>query len=502
MNEGAPGRPSAHDRYDVDHPAKVATGHEVRERVDQEYRERFGPFGAYVAHLLSPGKVDDLLDAQAAQLRGQVMTRSAPPEPGVDYLGITHQELHDGVHVGGDPGIVGEHGDLWTQLGNELVEFNDAIVKAIADSEPDWTGKAGDQARQAMAGLAQKAGETAVAAQLAGTLFAQQSRALSTARANVPPPPAEPFDVDAANRRLMTTTDPVALVMRAAADRAEFLRQQEEHRQAADAVEKYDRTVAQTAAAQPAFAPPPAAPVPPAAPTPPEGRPTPVAPGQVPGGRAAVPDAGDATDPASATSDTGGTTGAGTTNASGTGTPAPGGVGGTGGLGVTGTSGLAGVPGPGRVGSGGGDGPDRGAGSGGGAGFGGAAGFGGGTGSGRGAGTGGGAKPGAGFGGLGGARGQVGGVPGSESRGGPGSAVRGLGGAGGTHGEGVGRGGRPAGAGPGVAGGPVGGPAAGRGEEDVEHQSPSYLLEPDPEALFGNGEATAPPVIGDWSDHD
>ncbi|NUS63981.1 MAG: hypothetical protein HOQ46_10065 [Saccharothrix sp.] len=53
-----------------------------------------------------------------------------------------------------------------------------------------------------------------------------------------------------------------------------------------------------------------------------------------------------------------------------------------------------------------------------------------------------------------------------------------------------------------MAGGPVGGPAAGRGEEDVEHQSPSYLLEPDPEALFGNGEATAPPVIGDWSDHD
>ena len=344
MNEGAPGRPSVHDRYDVDQRTKVATGHEVRERVDQEYRERFGPFGPYVAHLLGPARVDDLLDAQAARLRGQVMTRSAPPEPGVDYLGITHQELHEGVHVGGDPGIVGEHGDLWTQLGNELVEFNDAIVKAIADSEPDWTGEAGDQARQAMAGLAQKAGETAVAAQLAGTLFAQQSRALATARANVPPPPAEPFDVDAANRRLMTTTDPVALVMRAAADRAEFLRQQEEHRQAAEAVRNYDRTVAQTAAAQPAFAPPPAAP------TPPEGRPTPVPPGRVTGERAAVPPVGDTTDPASATPDTGGTTGGGTTNASGTGSPTsvPGGNSGTGGPGVTGTSGLAGVPGPGR----------------------------------------------------------------------------------------------------------------------------------------------------------
>ncbi|QQQ75532.1 hypothetical protein IOD16_31275 [Saccharothrix sp. 6-C] len=284
MNEGAPGRPSAYDKYDVDHRAKVATGQEVRERVEREY-ERFGPFAGYLAHLLGRGQVDDLLDAQAAQLKGQVTTRTAPPDPGADYLGISHRELHDGVHVGGDPGRVGEHGDLWTALGNELVEFNDAIVKAIADSEPDWTGEAGDRARHAMADLARKAGETAVAAQMAGTLFAQQSRALSTARATVPPPPAEPFDVEAANRRLMTITDPVALATRAAADRAEFAKQQEEHRQAARAVEVYDRTVAQTAAAQPSFAPPPAAP-----PTPPRGEPSPARPpGQVPGDRAAVP---------------------------------------------------------------------------------------------------------------------------------------------------------------------------------------------------------------------
>ena len=191
MNEGAPGRPAVYDEYDLAPHAKVATGKEVRERVEREY-ERFGPFGPYVAHLLGGGKVDDLLDAQAAQLKGQVTTRTAPPEPGVDYLGISHRELHEGVHVGGDPGRVGEHGDLWTSLGNELVEFNDAIAKAIADSEPDWTGKAGDRARQAMAELARKAGETAVAAQMAGTLFAQQSRALATARATVPPPDHDP----------------------------------------------------------------------------------------------------------------------------------------------------------------------------------------------------------------------------------------------------------------------------------------------------------------------
>ncbi|ROP40372.1 hypothetical protein [Saccharothrix texasensis] len=488
MNEGAPGRPSAYDKYDVDHRAKVATGQEVRERVEREY-ERFGPFAGYLAHLLGRGQVDDLLDAQAAQLKGQVTTRTAPPDPGADYLGISHRELHDGVHVGGDPGRVGEHGDLWTALGNELVEFNDAIVKAIADSEPDWTGEAGDRARHAMADLARKAGETAVAAQMAGTLFAQQSRALATARATVPPPPAEPFDVEAANRRLMTITDPVALATRAAADRAEFAKQQEEHRQAARAVEVYDRTVAQTAAAQPSFAPPPAAP-----PTPPRGEPSPARPpGQVPGDRAAVPPpprVGDDTGVASA--EPGGGAGVptgGTTTTSGNGsvpvTPGgrdgvPGGPAGGSGPGGPVAVGVPGVPGGGSAAGRGGSGAGR-------------AGAGGGSGAGR-VGRGGGSAGSAGVGG----RVPGGAAPGSGLPGGPGSAVRGAA-PGGAHGE-VGT--RRGGAGQGLTGGPVGAPAAGRGEEDVEHQSPSYLLEPDPEALFGGGGATAPPVIGDWSDRD
>ncbi|XVS63512.1 hypothetical protein ACQPYE_35460 [Actinosynnema sp. CA-299493] len=494
MNEGAPGKPSAYDEYDVDHRAKVATGQEVRERVEREYGERYGPFGAYVAHLLGRAEVDDLLDAQAAQLKGQVTTRTAPPEPGADYLGISHRELHDGVHVGGDPGAVGEHGDTWTALGNELVEFNDAIVKAIADSEPDWTGKAGDQARRAMAELARKAGETAVAAQMAGTLFAQQSRALATARATVPPPPAEPFDVEAANRRLMTITDPVALATRAAADRAEFAKQQEEHRQAARAVEVYDRTVAQTAAAQPAFAPPPAPP------TPPRGEPAPVQPpGRGSGERAAgppPPGVGEETGVASAGSESGGVPSGGTTNTSGNGSvpltpggregvPGGSGHGGPAAVGVPGAPGSGsatgrGGPGVGRGGPAGGSGAGR---TGRGGGFGGG-GFGGG----------------AGVGGSAGAGGRVpgGASPGSGLPGGPGSAVRG-GAPGGAHGE---VGARRGGAGQGVVGGPAVGPAAGRGEEDAEHQSPSYLVEPDPEALFGGGRATAPPVIGDWSDDD
>jgi hypothetical protein len=32
--------------------------------------------------------------------------------------------------------------------------------------------------------------------------------------------------------------------------------------------------------------------------------------------------------------------------------------------------------------------------------------------------------------------------------------------------------------------------------EDEEHQRPSYLVEPDPDSMFGTDEMTAPPVIG------
>jgi hypothetical protein len=64
--------------------------------------------------------------------------------------------------------------------------------------------------------------------------------------------------------------------------------------------------------------------------------------------------------------------------------------------------------------------------------------------------------------------------------------------------------GRGIGAGAGAAGrgGPagMGGTGAGRGgqgEEDQEHQRPSYLVEGDPDGVFGLDQATAPPVIGE-----
>jgi hypothetical protein len=108
------------------------------------------------------------------------------------------------------------------------------------------------------------------------------------------------------------------------------------------------------------------------------------------------------------------------------------------------------------------------------------------------------------------------GVPSGGSEGGPGGRglgrVGGLGvrggvpGGGGSRGPGAGVGGVAAdqapgrsglgarGGGAGVGGMPLaGGPA--RSSEDEERERPSYLVENDPNELFGTDEATIPPVI-------
>ena len=76
----------------------------------------------------------------------------------------------------------------------------------------------------------------------------------------------------------------------------------------------------------------------------------------------------------------------------------------------------------------------------------------------------------------------------------------GAGGFGGAAGESVaGRGAAARGArGAGGASGPMGGAGhRGEGDEDGEHQRPDFLIEPDPDALFGTDQRTTPPVIGE-----
>ncbi|GAA4534397.1 WXG100 family type VII secretion target [Amycolatopsis samaneae] len=94
---------------------------------------------------------------------------------------------------------------------------------------------------------------------------------------------------------------------------------------------------------------------------------------------------------------------------------------------------------------------------------------------------------------------------GGDGRGGVGENARGLGGGRGVGAGGVGNAAASEAAAARAAGGRGSGPmgpmgAHGRGgerEEDQEHQRPDFLIEPDPDALFGTDQKTSPPVIGE-----
>lgn len=488
---------------------------------------------------------DQELNAQARELLDDASTREPPKMMAANYMSNPHPELKRMVTEDVDPAVVGQMGDAWIETGNAMTRFQSGVAAAINNSEADWQGQAGNAARTYMAGVGNWVGSAGESAQLVGTQTNIQADALSEAKVSMPEPVA--FDVAAANRDLQTTTNPVEMMSKYATYMAQYTAQQNAHEQAARVLSTYDSSLA-GASAMPAFAPPPQM-------NGGSGSLTPVGgdqlkglgtdPGVNPSGSGSTGGAGSAGGAGGGGSNpgvptlpggpggpggAGGGGGSGSGGGPGGGVPGlPGGPGGTdpsagGGGPNPGPGGgppLPGGPGPGGLGPGPGGNQNPGGGPplpfgpgvlpgpdgerGGGRGFGpgtgpGTRGFGPGGGFGTGGGLGSGGGPGSGFGSGSGAGGAGGGsgAGGLAARGG-GMGGAGLGPGGGAlaaesaamRGGAVGAAGRG-----GIGMGAVPG-GRGRGEEDEEHQRPSFLVEGDPDAVFGTDEMTAPPVIGE-----
>ncbi|AHH95484.1 hypothetical protein [Kutzneria albida] len=525
-NGQVPSADSARDRYHIKQYNDVPTIEQLRQQAIQEGEAKYGPlFGPLLGMLHSGEKVDQ----QEQQLNNGVMKRAAPGNPAIHYEGIPHQALYDQVNNEVDSGRVAQAGDTWVGIGNSLAKFGDRIAGAIANSESSWTGASAESARQAIAQVANKSGEAGKASQLAGMLTHQQSSALDSVKANVPKPPANPYDPATAAQQLQAAqTDPVQYAKLADGFRQQAAQEKADHQKAAQAVQTYDQTLSTTAQSAPAFAPPPQVANPGGGETPQPGGGTPgytgggtggFNPGGVgPGG------GGGGYRPGG-----GGTGGTGGVGPGGGGWTPPGQLPGGGGSGSTGTQGTGGStppgtgyppggimppggyppgwgdpptyggPGPGMPGPGG---PGYGLppGGPGGSGPGGGNGPGGGRGFGPGSGTGG---PGAGGpGGRGGFGAGAGSGAAGAGAGGAGSRGAGAGASAGAMAaeEAAGRGGL--GGARGAAGQPGAGGMAGQGGkggkkgEDGEHQRPSWLVEADPDEIFGTDEKVVPPVIG------
>ncbi|WP_436492749.1 hypothetical protein [Actinokineospora sp. HUAS TT18] len=455
------------------------------------------------------------MSSQARQLAAGVDTRPPPGMQQSNYMSYDHSALKPMVTEGVDADQVGEMGDLYLSAGNAMAKFQTDVAAAINNSQADWQGQAGDQARKFMADVGNWVGRAGQSAQLAGTQTSIQAAALAEAKNSMPE--EKPFDVDAANRDLATTTNPIDMVRKYATYMNDYRESQAAHAEAARVVSTYDGALG-SSSTMPAFAPPPTM-----------GGGGTGDPGDPGDGSGVKKPTGNGVDINGTGSGTGsGSSGSGSTGSGPSGSnpppgsgPGPGGGPGSGGPG--GTNPIPPVPGggggtnPGGFEGGlppgpGGGGPQIPGGGGGqhpggfppggmppmgggqmGPGFGGDSertGRGGGGGAGGRAGFG----PGGGAGGLG-SGGGVGRGVGSGSM--PGGGV-GAGALAAEHAATGGRGGAGmagrGGAGAGMGGGMGGG--RGQGGEDEEHQRPSYLVEADPDAMFGTDEMTAPPVIG------
>ncbi|HWM03759.1 MAG TPA: hypothetical protein VNP92_15605 [Actinophytocola sp.] len=399
---------------------------------------------------------DSITGSQAATLAPEVrMGDDLVIGDTPNWAGFDSQQLYAFATQNNSPTSADALGRTFNTGGNGLVEAANGLLDAVTRLDGAWSGTAADSARAALAPLAQAAGQAGQTAQMMGVQMSRQSVAATEVR-KLPPP--QEFD-QTQSLNAMLAGGPAAM-------RADLKVQQE----AADAVKReqisylnaYTQAMSSVDAHTPSFVPPPVGRI-----NPGDGGGSRVTGGPVPfSGTTGGFDQGTSTgapsggyvgiDPragAGLVGEPGSTDGDNVT--------LPGTLPGTNTAGYTpGTTAPVSPSVP--VGGGPAVPPSAGAG-----GFGGAFGnFGGastGQGTGQGAGAGQGAKPAT----SGTGAGPRGPIP-------TGMAGRGAGAMGGTGA----RGGRH------------------NGEEDDEHDRPSYLVEGDPDGAFGNDQLTAPSVIG------
>ena len=198
-------------------------------------------------------KFNDRLSNEVRQLRQGMNLRSAPALPAHNYLSFPHPALRSMVNTGADAGSVGQVGDTWIEIGNDLTGFQSDISSALARSETTWTGPAAEQARQSVAGLGNKVAGTGQAAQLTGIATHQQSQAVADARNHMPEVPAVSYNPQTSQQQAQTTTDPIAHALLPTQDAAAASAQTQAHQQAAHVVQTLDTTLAQSSANMPSY---------------------------------------------------------------------------------------------------------------------------------------------------------------------------------------------------------------------------------------------------------
>jgi hypothetical protein len=472
----------------------------------------YGPYAP--GHNPSAGHVNQ----HTKDLAQDFQSRNPPSTGDPNYSSQDSTALYNAIHTA-DKGQTTSVATSWNNVGNKLVTITSTLNDAAKQATSGWEGDAANAAMQFHTQVATWANNAAAGAQVTAANVADQSTAVSGAQSNMPQPYV--YTMQQALNDVAGAPDPTLAVPQA---QANLDKAAENHNQSVQVASTYHSSLETASQQMPAMAPTPT-----------------------------FSNSLGKTGSGSGSGSGSGAGGSGSGSGGGGAVPRMSGVGGAGGGGSSGggAGGGGGSLQPPHVGGGsGGSGVGGSGGSGSGNGGLGTSGYGGGTLPGGGTGYPGGGTPGGGYPGGGGPGGYPGGMPvggmpmggnfgggdqpysgGGYGSGTAGGRAGGSGGSGGGYGRGSGFGpggsssesgssasgsGGRSGAGAaaaeesamesgaagarGGAGSSAGGMGAGRGggrgQGDGEHKRASYLVEADPDSIFGTDERTAPPVIG------
>ncbi|WP_326956315.1 hypothetical protein [Amycolatopsis sp. NBC_01286] len=459
----------------------------------------FGPLQQWIAQQQAKNQSQEMGDKNVAEAtKGRdVDYVSGLNAPNADYKGSDHTQLQAYLQSNLNVEQVSDVSTAYHQVHQVFDKFATSMNTAVNSSKGTWEGPAAENAQSYFTSLGKWSDANSQNAKLASETIYDQGQAASTAKNSMPAPIPFSWTDEMKN---WATSNPFSLPDNVDKSLQKQKDSQAAHDQAASVMSTYDKNLYEAASKQPAFAPPPSFSTGGGTGDPTGGgdkeginNPSGV---NMPGSGSVNTPGGSNGNNSTGSNFTGGnvpgpnvtphisgpgsTTGAGILPA-GTTTPSgfqPGAVP-TGSAGNPNTSmgGMPMSPMPMGGGMGGGFGGDEAYNSklGGGAGGGGRGGSGFGPGgSGSGSATGAGAASGA---------ARPGGIGAAEA-----AAGRGMGGLGSGSGA-AGRGGMGAGG--------MGRGQKGEGDEDTEHSRPTYLVEGDPDEVFGTDMRTAPPVIGE-----
>lgn len=184
------------------------------------------------------------------------------PEPDsldedVNWMTYSHPDLYAMVHTGLDVTGAMAVSAQWARLGGELSEIGDELARLLFATAQAWEGDAAELAKESVSALSDWSGETGTrATEVSGCITIQVDN-VTNARNDMPPPPYPVVDRPMPSQVTAFTSNDFELAKPLVVDPTIYTTHERRlHEQAAETMQRFQRSSADVYATVPQFAPP------------------------------------------------------------------------------------------------------------------------------------------------------------------------------------------------------------------------------------------------------